>query len=397
MRLLLAACLVFWSCAERPEAETPTEAPSEPVETFRVATFNVSLYRDAPGALLAELEANDRPQIDALRQIIRAVDPDILVLNEFDYEQSGEALALFARQLDLGYEHRLALPSNTGVPSGADLDGDGRSDHPPGSREYGNDSFGYGTHPGQYGIAVLSRLPIETEGVRTFRKLRWTDMPDNLLPASFYGEDAQAVMRLSSKTHAIVPVQADGAKVHMILAHPTPPGFDGEEDRNGRRNFDENRLIADIIDDAGYLIDDDGRKGGLPAGASFVIAGDLNADPADGDLVAGTGRRAIAQLLEHERVQDPEPKSAGGADAARRQGGSNESHAGDPALDTGDFNDRYAGNLRIDYVLPSRDLEVVDAGVFWPAEDEPLYRLTGRGYPPVSSDHRLVWVDIAIP
>jgi hypothetical protein len=54
--------------------------------------------------------------------------------------------------------------------------------------------------------------------------------------------------------------------------------------------------------------------------------------------------------------------------AAVRQGGVNASHAGDPALDTGDFGDvsrgyPAAGNLRVDYVLPSVDLEVLDAMV----------------------------------
>nr|WP_305889004.1 endonuclease/exonuclease/phosphatase family protein [Parvularcula maris] len=393
--MLALVLFAIAACAAENEADAEVSVLVAE-ETIRVATFNVSLYRDEPGALLADLEAGSK-QIEAVREIIRVVEPDVLVLNEFDYEESGEALALFAEQLDLGYEHRLALPSNTGAASGVDLDGDGRADHEPGSREYGNDSFGYGTHPGQYGIAVLSRLPVDEDAVRTFRMLRWKDMPGNLLPAGFYSEEAADVLRLSSKTHAVVPVQAKGSVLNLVLAHPTPPGFDGDEDRNGRRNYDEVRLLSDIVAGADYLMDDQGRRGGLERGAFFLIAGDLNADPSDGDVVAGRSERAIEQLLGHPLIQDPQPKSAGGADAARRQGGTNERHQGDPALDTGDFNDRYAGNLRIDYVLPSANLHVVDAGVFWPAENEPLYRLTGPGYPPVSSDHRLVWVDIALP
>jgi hypothetical protein len=77
-------------------------------------------------------------------------------------------------------------------------------------------------------------------------------------------------------------------------------------------------------------------------------------------------------------------------DAAQEQGGINEQHAGDPAHDTADFNDRYTGNLRIDYLLPSAGLKVLRCGVYWPA--------TGLldHDPGDVSDHRLVWMDIEI-
>ncbi|GGY38277.1 endonuclease/exonuclease/phosphatase family protein [Parvularcula lutaonensis] len=378
------------------EAPIPDEAPSNP-EPLRIATFNVSLYRSEGGQLLEDLREDADPQIEAVREVIRRVDPDILVLNEFDHDETGEALALFAQQLDLGYDHWLSLPSNTGVPSGVDYDGDGRADHPEGSREYGNDSFGYGVHPGQYAIAILSRYPIDKGGVRTFRELLWKDMPGNLLPTEFYSEEAQQVFRLSSKTHADVPVMVGDETLHMILAHPTPPGFDGPEDRNGRRNHDEIRLIENYIDGADWLVDDAGKAGGLDAGAYFVIAGDLNADPVDGDVPDGIEPHAIVSLLQNPQLTDPEPRSAGGVEAAERQGGNNLRQSGDPALDTGDFSDSRVGNLRIDYVLPSSNLDVVGSGVFWPAEGEDGFDLVGPGFPPVSSDHRMVWVDLLFP
>lgn len=56
------------------------------------------------------------------------------------------------------------------------------------------------------------------------------------------------------------------------------------------------------------------------------------------------------------------------------------------------------GNLGADYVLPSKSLQIRDAGVFWPADSDPLTRLTGTGLfgdPVPSSDHRLVWVDVS--
>ncbi|MEM9838483.1 MAG: endonuclease/exonuclease/phosphatase family protein [Pseudomonadota bacterium] len=385
------------ACADNPEPGEPQPVSREGAP-LRVATFNVSLYRDSTGALAKDLQADTDDQLQAVRQIIRRVDPDILVLNEFDYDETGTALALFAEQLDQGYTHQLAIPSNTGVATGIDLDGDGRSDHPVGAREYGNDSFGYGIHPGQYAFAVLSRHPIDKASVRTFQTLLWKDMPGNLMPEGFYADEVQDIFRLSSKNHADIPVTIGDQTLHLILAHPTPPGFDGPEDRNGRRNYDEVRLLLDYVSgEDSWMVDDQGQAGALATDASFLIAGDLNADPVDGDRPEGTDQHAIRKLMDHPRVTDPQPMSAGGLDASSRQGGGNAAQKGDPALDTADFNDRFVGNLRVDYVLPSSDLQVEGSGVFWPAEGEPDYDLVGSGYPPVSSDHRLVWVDLRFP
>ena len=116
--------------------------------------------------------------------------------------------------------------------------------------------------------------------------------------------------------------------------------------------------------------------------------GNLNLDPFDG---AGA-REAIAGLLAHPRLQDPRPTSRGGAAAGPE--GVNGGHDGDPALDTADWRDdgEGPGNLRVDYVLPSADLEVTAAGVFWPAAGEPLADAAAT-----ASAHRLVWVDLVLP
>ncbi len=144
-------------------------------------------------------------------------------------------------------------------------------------------------------------------------------------------------------------------------------------------------------------MDDRGQGGGLGPGDLFVVVGDLNADPFDGEA----RRAAIGALLAHPRVRDPMPESAGGAVAAQ-SGGANASHRGPPSQDTADWRDEPGpGNMRVDYVLPSTGLEVTGAGIFWPLADDPLARLIAKdptgGRRPASSDHRLVWVDLALP
>ena len=158
------------------------------------------------------------------------------------------------------------------------------------------------------------------------------------------------------------------------------------------RNADEIRFWADYVagDATDWIVDDAGGAGGLDDDAEFVIIGDLSSDPLDDDSLPG----AMQQLLDLDRLQDPEPSSEGAAEAAELQGGANATHEGDPATDTADFaDDPSPGNLRADYVLPSDGLDILDAGVFWPPTSDPLAALVVTD-PLTSSDHRLVWVDI---
>ncbi|WP_148612711.1 endonuclease/exonuclease/phosphatase family protein [Nocardioides rubriscoriae] len=364
--------------------------------TVRFQTFNASLNRARAGQLVTDLSTPDDAQAAAVAEIIQRTRPDVLLLNEFDYVPDGTAVDLFrdnylARAHDgaapIDYPYAYVAPSNTGVPTGLDLDDNGTVGG-------GNDAYGFGDFEGQYGMVVLSKYPIRTQQVRTFRLFRWADMPGNLIPTDFYTPEEQAALRLSSKSHWDLPIRIGHRTVHFLVSHPTPPTFDGPEDRNGRRNHDEIRFWSDYVTGgaaARYVYDDHGRRGGLAQGASFVISGDQNADPLDGDSVAA----AVDQLLDNPRVVDPLPTSAGGPEAAVLQGGANATHRGDPRFDTADFNDSPApGNLRADYVLPSRrGLQVRDAGIFWPVSSDPLSRLTGS-FPFPSSDHRTVWVDL---
>jgi endonuclease/exonuclease/phosphatase family metal-dependent hydrolase len=373
--------------------------------TLRAATYNLSLNRAEEGELVDDLSKDDDVQAATVAEVIQHANPDIVLLNEFDY--SGDADPYAAADLfrenylevpqgtgePVKYRYAFVAPSNTGIPSGFDLNNNGTVGG-------GDDALGFGLFPGQYGMLVLSKYPIQYDRVRTFQNFRWQDMPGALLPddpatdapADWYSEEELAVMPLSSKSHWDVPVRVGRETVHVLAAHPTPPTFDGAEDRNGLRNHDEIRFWADYVRGgraARYVYDDEGCRGGLRPGSSFVIVGDYNADPKDGDSVDA----AIDQLLDSPRITDPQPTSDGAPEAAELQGGANLDHQGDPALDTADFADTAPGNLRVDYVLPSRDLSVRDAGVFWPTAADPLSRLTGV-YPFPSSDHRLTWADL---
>ena len=391
------------AAAAPPDGRGPTE--------LRVATYNLSLNRNAPGQLVADLTTGTNAQAKTVAEVIQRANPDIVLLNEFDYVPNDQAVNLFRDNylevsqggaVPVEYPYAYVAPSNTGIASGFDLNNNGQTVTTPLAPGYGDDAFGFGAFEGQFGMAVLSKYPIDTDAVRTFQHFLWKDMPGALLPddpntaapADWYSATELNVFRLSSKSHWDVPVDVNGRTVHVLVSHPTPPTFDGAEDRNGRRNHDEIRFWADYVTPgtaSRYIYDDAGATGGLKPGSSFVILGDQNADPLDGDSVAA----AIDQLLRHPRITDPKPTSDGAVEAATLQAGANLTHRGDPKYDTADFADTAPGNLRADYVLPSRDLRVLDAHVFWPVQADPLFRLTGV-FPFPSSDHRLVWVDLRV-
>ncbi|MBA3484159.1 MAG: endonuclease/exonuclease/phosphatase family protein, partial [Pirellulales bacterium] len=81
------AALIAAACA------APTMA-----ETVRVATFNVSLYGQQAGEILGRLRAGGDSQARHVAEIIQRVRPDVLLLNEIDYDPQGEVLRTFCEK-----------------------------------------------------------------------------------------------------------------------------------------------------------------------------------------------------------------------------------------------------------------------------------------------------------
>jgi len=366
---------------------------SDSMKTIRIATFNVSMeatnYRtnddDTPPlntALTSALASGNNPQIANIAEIIQRTRPEIILLNEFDFiKDPKQGIEKFINQYlqisqngqaTINYPYVYIAPVNTGVKTPIQ-DEDSRLTH-----------YGFGHYPGQYGMALLSQYPIEQNNIRTFQNFLWKDMPNHLMPVeengdSWYSEQEKNIMRLSSKSHWDVPINICGQSLHLLASHPTPPVFDGTEDRNGRRNHDEIRFWRDYIEGStqSYHYDDKNQQGGIKTNQPFIILGDLNANNLEGDAHPN----AISQLLEHKRINNyPAPKSAGGLE--------NKPESKHASTHTA------AWGMRADYVLPSSQLAVKNSGVFWPTNNEEIARLVENRE--ASSDHRLVWIDIEI-
>lgn len=350
------ACFALLFLAQPAFAQQP--------DHLRIATYNADLSRKGPGLLLRDILSGQDAQIAAVIATLADLDADILVLTDVDFDYDLVALSALANglaQAGAPYPYRFSQRPNTGMATGLDLDGDGRLGGP-------RDAQGFGYFSGQGGAAVLSRLPIDDGAFRDFSGFSWQDLPGNLIGDSLDDEE-KAILRLSTTVHWDLPVMLPGGqRLHLLIWHATPPVFDGPKDRNGRRNHDETAFWLALLD------------GALPMAAPrapFVILGDANLDPADGDGRNG----AIRALLADPRLQDPAPKGAHNRTEPDQKG--------DPALDTAlyDF-----GGLRVDFVLPSSDLRVTAAGVTWPDATAPNAETLAR-----ASRHRPVWVDIALP
>ena len=328
---------------------------------MRVAIFHTELSRDGPGLMLRDILSGKDSQVEAVVKVVRHIAPDVLVLADIDYDLENIALGALADKIS-GFPHRYASLSNKGRQSGYDLNDDGRFGRP-------EDAWGYGEFLGQGGMAVLSKLPLGE--VTDFSSILWTSLPGAIPP-----KGTNPDYPLSTRVHWVVPVLLpDGDRLEILTWHATAPVFDGPEDRNGRRNHDEAAFWLDYLK---------GKKAG-----AFIVAGFANLDPIDGE-----GRPdALNSLLSHPLLTDVSPQSEGAALAAEKDGGKNAHQRGLAKLDTADWPEENGpGNLRVDYILPSTTLEVLDAGVFWPTPEQLL------GSDVVSaSRHRLVWVDVRLP
>ena len=365
-------------------------------------------------------------QIRNVAEVIQRVNPDLLVLAEFDNDGIGKDMTAINdfqqnylnksqnNQKALNYPHTYSAPTNTGKPSGFDLDNDGSDEGP-------NDAWGHGYYHGQYTFAVFSKFKLETSAIRTFQNFRWKDMPSAKNPEidicddpvnkplpdgmkcgdPWYSAHAWKFHPLSSKNHVDIPVQVPAGSgtetLHFLVSHPTPPIFDASARRNVKRNQQEIQFWTDYISGENYFTDDNNLGGGLQKGSYFVIAGDLNADPDEGD----GHRPTIKGLITHQLVKKEattgsmRPTSKGGQEYLNSPECSRNCKRADGHTITS------VSGLRLDHVIPSANLKVLKTGVFWPASHESGHHLvydaslgSSKG---VSSDHRMVWVDLYIP
>jgi hypothetical protein len=397
------------------------EMQVEPVKQTELVTA----YLDGTIADEDKTMAEKVIQIRNVAAIIQKNRPDVLMMAEFNNDGTGEdkvALEGFqknylsiAQSLEgaggeanlepIEYPYAESYSTNTGLNSGLDLDNNGTAGQLPG------DAWGFGFYHGQYAFALMSKYEIDTKNTRTFQEFKWKDMEGAQIPTiticdgsqtipdgmecgdDWYTADEWDVVRLSSKNHVdapiIIPTEEGDEVVHLLMSHPTPPVFD--PGKNKVQNGAEVEFWHHYVQGKEYFYDDAGNKGGLAEGAKFVMMGDQNLDPLDGDGFSEIMQAFHNDPLVNQDVMNGElyPTSFGAAEHAVDK---NSTHP-IPNRITSTF------GLGVDYAMPSANLNVVDSGVYWAASYEEGRKLFndarigkyGNGKD-VSSDHRMIWI-----
>ena len=369
-------------------------------------------------------------QIRNIAAIIQKNRPDVLLINEFNSDGMGgnQTMELFQKnylahpqslngpdggdmQEPIIYPEIQAYATNTGLDTDMDLDNDGTPNNSP------NDKYGFGYYHGHYAFGLMSKFKIDRQNTRTFQKFLWKDARDGngklaeipkvikkgkpgQMPAGmqigsdWFTAEEWNKLRLSSKNHVDVPIVVNGESIHLLLSHPTPPAFDTVTETNVIRNGLEVAFWKHYIENQSWIYDDNGKTGGLDgANQKFIIMGDLNADNLNSDNNAKS-REGITALASSPLVNS---EFATGAKIPTSNGGMKEQNNNQhekPEARTSTF------GLRVDWTLPSKNLEIENCGVYWQAEGEPGRKLfnderIGQGWSKwISSDHRMVWVDL---
>lgn len=375
-------------------------------------------------------------QIRNVTAIIQHNCPDILVLNEFNNDGNGdkETMLLYQRnyleypqslnsidggnmQKPIRYSFLKSFATNTGLNSGLDLNNDGKIENKP------ENCFGFGYYHGHYAFGLMSMYEIDDKNIRTFQNFLWKDMKelDGITPVSipriteegkmpnnmklgdnWFSAEKWEKIRLSSKNHVDVPIKINNRLIHLLISHPTPPVFDGVAKINLARNRDEILFWKHYLDNKKFIYDDQGNFGGINAkNDSFLILGDINSDNFDSDNYSKT-REGIkfltsSNFVNQEYVDGKWVPTSKGAKEQKENDGSYKYNHIKPEARTSTF------GLRVDWVLPSIDLEIKDTGVYWVGKNEPGYLLfndkrIGKygNSKEISSDHCLVWTTIKV-
>ena len=105
--LLAVAAMVAVMVA--PAEAADGSAKAGPATDVRFASFNASLNRGSAGALAAEVSAPGSAQPDVIAEIIQRTRPDVLLINEFDYDAGNVALDGF-------HDNYLMVPHGSAAP-----------------------------------------------------------------------------------------------------------------------------------------------------------------------------------------------------------------------------------------------------------------------------------------
>ena len=312
-------------------------------DVVRFATYNASLNRNNAGQLIADLSTPDNAQAKAVAEVIQRLDPDVLLDQRVRLRRGPRRARAVPGQLPRRSRRTApsrsssrtsyTAPSNTGVPSGFDLDNSGAVGG-------GNDALGFGFFPGQFGMAVYSKHPIDERRIRTFQHFLWKDMPGARLPddpataapADWYSAEELAVFPLSSKSHWDIPIEVDRRDRPLPRQPSDPAGV--RRPRGSQRHAERRRdpLLGRLREQGpqrplhlrrrGSPRRPQRRRRSSSPATRTAIRSTATASPARSSSCSTTGGSTATFI----------PSSEGAVEQSALQGGANLTHRSDPRV-----------------------------------------------------------------
>ncbi len=295
-------------------------------------------------------------QIKAVKEIINKYDFDLFSLNEVQYDfpsvpdssfkTKGKNLHKIKSLLNL-HKHNFSSfdPANTGLNAKPNHNGEYFiKPNTPEARKNA-DQINFGTLPGQYSSGLLSKKKII--GKKVFSKIKWKDFNPQADFSKFrtaqgkpYPEDAE----LFDKNFSDITISLNSKEVHIIILHTVPSfHFGNMSTPNYQRNKDQLRFLE------WYLTGSTDIKVSLPGvtplkkDAYFIAAGDWNTAFSS---IENPGSEILRRLdLKAKFWKDPKSFSF------TNEGGG----FGKKPL-----------RLMLDYILVSKNIEVLEANIIHP-------------------------------
>ena len=253
------------------------------------------------------------PQLAQAVAVLKKLKPDLLSINEMQYDLPGVPNASFTstgqnmmalttlmgwKPLGISFD-----PANTGLLARPQADGTYPTDTTDPQFEPYSDPINYGIFPAEYATAGASRFPIVRKLV--FQDLKWAKFRPDRKVEGFLDAFGEPLKRETTElfdknfTDAVLNIQ--GKEVHFILFH-TVPSFDfGKEGSpNIERNGDQLAFLEwYLTGKTEFEVPADLGIEPLAQGALFVAVGDWNTDVVRNP--SNPGSRVIQRLFKSTR------------------------------------------------------------------------------------------------
>ena len=193
-------------------------------------------------------------QIQAVKKILSRYKPDILSINEIQYDlpfipdsnftTRGQNLKKLSSILNL-YKNTSFNPANTGLKAKSKKNGAYfLNPNNPKARLLA-DKINFGTMPAQYSTGLISRYPIIEEKV--FTSIKWKDFNPNIELKKFKTSDGSSYpknIELFDKNFSDITLKVGSKNIHIIVLHTVPSyHFGNKHSPNYQRNRDQLRFL----------------------------------------------------------------------------------------------------------------------------------------------------------